>query len=344
MSTAAPHLLDFEPRHLEAILDRFSGLRILVVGDIIADEYLYGRTSRVSREAPVLILRKVARTFAPGGGANTANNLAALGAKVTYVGALGEDLPGQEMRTILTARGISLEGVITCPDLPTTTKTRVLAGGHQTSYQQVVRIDDETPLPPGSRYEEQLVQQVESLLPSHDGCIVSDYSLGVVSMRMVATVNRLRRKAGTVLTVDSREKLLSFQGVTAVTPNEAEVEHVMSGSIGDDEAALHRLGGALRSAISAEQVLVTRGNRGMCLFREGLPPVAVPIYGPDQVADVTGAGDTVIATYTLALAAGADAVQAMVLANIAGGLSVMKVGTATVPLEELREHVKGDRR
>jgi rfaE bifunctional protein kinase chain/domain len=323
---------------VRALLKRFGRVRIAVVGDLIADEFIYGRIERVSREAPVLILRYNATEVVPGGAGNAANNAAALGAHVEVLGVVGKDEAGRRLKASLGAHA-NVRGLVTAAGYTTPVKTRILAGGVHSAKQQVVRIDRA-----GSDITPALARQVERRLAHAiaraDAVIVSDYGSRLVTpdlWRRALTAARVKKPP--LVLVDSRYDLAKFTGITACTPNESEVEALLNVRIDDDRAALERAGRALLGRIGARAVLVTRGSRGMALFEPGRSTDHIPIVGSDQIADVTGAGDTVIATFTVALAAGATFAEAARLANHAGGLVVMKRGTATVTAEELKKDV-----
>lgn len=321
------------PRALRRVLDRVSRVRLTVAGDLIADEFIYGQLDRVSREAPVLILKYDSTEVVPGGAGNAAANAAALGARVGVVGVVGRDEAGRRLLAALPAR-TTTRGVIQLSGHVTAVKTRILAGGVHSAKQQVVRMDREgTPLPPrvGARLEASL----RRALQRSDAVILSDYGAGVITPdRWRRAVAGLRRLPPVFL--DSRYSLADWTHVTACTPNESEVEALLGVRIGDDRAALEQAGRTLLDHVGCRAVLITRGSRGMALFESGRRTEHIPIVGSDQVTDVTGAGDTVIATFALAVGAGATFSEAAHLANRAGGIVVMKRGTATVSAAELR--------
>ncbi|MGH9360083.1 MAG: bifunctional heptose 7-phosphate kinase/heptose 1-phosphate adenyltransferase [Terriglobia bacterium] len=324
---------------LLSLINRFARQRIVVLGDLVADEFIHGEISRVSREAPVLILHERRREVVPGGGANAANNLIELGARINLVGALGDDGPGQALRRYFTAKGVSMRRVLTPRGYVTPTKSRVLGGIGHGHLQQVVRVDREPPWPLHKDVRRKLSRSVLPLGGRASALLISDYGYGAVNS---GEAEFLRRGLGGRLpvTVDSRYHILSYTHVTASTPNEPEVETALGQRIGDNAATLHKLAARLLKATKLDALLVTRGREGMALYEPGRRPVLLPIFGSDQVADVTGAGDTVIAAFTLALAAGADFLSAAMIANCAGGLVVMKSGTATVQARELAEAVR----
>jgi rfaE bifunctional protein kinase chain/domain len=321
---------------------RFRGKRLLVLADLVADEFVYGRVERVSREAPVLILRYDGVDVRLGGGANAVHNIRTLGGAPIALGVLGRDEHGRRVRDLLRQRGVSPARVFSELGYATPVKTRILAGGVHATKQQLVRIDKSTRLAEGSRARERVLRALRGLRGRVDGVLVSDYGFGLLTPRVVEAALAFARVRRIPVTLDSRQALLSFRGMTAVTPNEPEVEAALGITIGHDRRRLEAAGRTLLRRLAAQAVLITRGSDGMALFEPGRPPLHVPIYGTDQVADVTGAGDTVIATFTLALAAGATPAEASRLANYAGGIVVMKRGTATVSAEELAQAVARD--
>jgi D-glycero-beta-D-manno-heptose-7-phosphate kinase len=320
---------------LRAILARFPRVRVAVVGDLVADEFIYGQIDRVSREAPVLILGYNSTEIIPGGAGNAANNAAALGATVDIVGVVGRDGGGQRLLRVLAPRA-NVSGVLRSARYVTPMKTRILAGGVHSAKQQVVRIDRA-----GSSVTPDIRRRVEAALAAAirrvDVVIISDYGRGLITpdgWRRALEASGVRRPP--IVLVDSRYALDGFVGVTACTPNEAEVEALLGVRIDDDRDVLERAGRMLLERLQCRAVLITRGSRGMALFEPGRRTDHIPIVGSDQVTDVTGAGDTVIATFALGLAAGASFGEAARLANHAGGLVVMKRGTATVTSDEIR--------
>ena len=335
------------------LIGRFSNARIVVAGDLIADEFLYGRVERVSREAPVLILKYDATEIVPGGAGNAANNVVALGARVRVVGTIGYDDAGRRLLEALPSKA-NTRGVVRARGYVTPVKTRVLAGGVHSAKQQVVRIDRVGPALTKSQLAA-VARRVEdalaAALSNADVVIVSDYGSGLYTPELIrraeAKAAGQRREAARppvdptyvgrvpMILVDSRYGLSGFRGVTACTPNESEVEELLGVTIGDDPVALEKAGRAFLRKLQSRAVLITRGSRGMALFEPGRQTDHIPIVGSDQIADVTGAGDTVIATFGLALASGATFGEAARLANYAGGLVVMKRGTATVSATEL---------
>jgi D-glycero-beta-D-manno-heptose-7-phosphate kinase len=323
---------------LLAIVDRFAGTRVVVFGDLIVDEFIYGELSRVSREAPVLILEYDSTDIVAGGAGNAARNVAALGGAPVAVGVAGRDETGRRLMDVM-ARHVDVRPVIRPAGYRTPTKTRILAGGVHSAKQQVVRIDRGTRPTLSAAARRTVETRLARACARADALLVSDYGTGLVTPAAVARArDKLRRPSGgrAPVLVDSRYSLLDFHGMTACTPNESEAEHLLGVRIGEDGDVLERAGRRLLSRTGSEAVLITRGSRGMALFERRQPTNHIPISGSDQIADVTGAGDTVIATMTLAIAAGATFADAARLANFAGGIVVMKRGTATVSVEELK--------
>jgi len=319
------------------------GRRIVVYGDIVADRFIYGTPKRISREAPVLILRQYRDDVLLGAAGNAINNIFSLGGTPIPVSVLGDDAQGQQLLDAMTGQGIDCGGVLRAARYNTPTKVRILGGMPHASRQQIVRYDIEDHCDLTGSESERLSSVLgEQMTTAHAG-LISDYGYGAVTQALAAALSGAA--AGKPVTLDSRYDLLRFRGVTAATPNEEEAAEAAGTSLfnGDDDTRLRQAGETLQKSLGCEALLITRGSRGMALFeRPGSGPLLIPVYGTDQVADVTGAGDTVIATFTLALAAGASFPEAATLANYAGGIVVMKMGTATVSNDELRRAIERD--
>ncbi len=324
-----------EADRLRKIVESFPKLTITVLGDLVADEFIFGEISRVSREAPVLILKHRERTVVPGGAANAANNLADLGVNVLPVGVVGEDEPGRLLIKYFRHKRIPVSGVLKDKSYTTVTKTRILAGMTHTSRQQVVRVDREPSEAPNQHLTRELYLASRNYAHASDALLVSDYGYGAATPAIVETL-RGKGKLGSVpIVLDSRYRMLQYSGITAVTPNEPEVEEALGMRIGHDWNKLVAAGQKVMQKMGLQSLVITRGRDGMVAFDRQHKPVDIPIFGSDQVADVTGAGDTVIAAFTAALAAGGTTEEAAQLANYAGGVVVMKRGTATVSRQEL---------
>lgn len=323
---------------LSTLIEAFAGKRVLVIGDMVADEYLVGNPTRIAREAPVLILELNEERTVPGGATNVAVNASMLGAEVFLAGVVGDDLPGQRLRKAIADLGMHQDGLVTHPTRPTSTKTRILAGSPQIVRQHIVRIDrvDTSDLDDGCMGE--ISAYIQSMLPQVDAVVLSDYENGVISPRILETCLPAARKLGKVIVADSHGSLFRFQGVTAITPNQPEAEATLGTTIHTraelDEAGKHLLAGS-----SARSILITRGAEGMSLFEAGKPPVHLPVYRLDhasEIVDTNGAGDTVAATFTLALTAGASFAEAAYLANVAAALVVRRLGCASNTPKELK--------
>jgi rfaE bifunctional protein kinase chain/domain len=322
---------------LAALTDAWGGRRVAVIGDVVADEFVYGRVARVSREAPVLILEYDSTEVVPGGAGNAANNVAALGGQATLVSVVGRDEPGRRVLAALHRR-VDSRGVVKAKGHETTVKTRILAGGIHSAKQQVVRIDRGVGQSIDRQTRAAFERSAVDAVYEADAVLLSDYGSGLVTPALGAMLQKALRRAGQPIPilVDSRYRLLEYRGVTATTPNESEVEQALAVRINDNAAVLERAGRDILERTGTAAVLVTRGGRGMALFVRDEKTLHIPIHGSDEIADVTGAGDTVMATMTLALAAGATFEGAAHLANFAGGIVVMKRGTATVSARELK--------
>jgi rfaE bifunctional protein kinase chain/domain len=318
------------------LIERFSEQQIAVLGDFVADEFVTGDISRVSREAPVLILRRRGAEFRAGGGANAVINLADLGARVAAVGLLGEDEAGRALLEIFRCKSVDCSGIVLPRGYATPTKTRFLAGWAHTTAQQVLRVDSEPENAPTDAVRARLETNIQKRAEQADALLISDYGLGTVTPKVLQSVK------GKLVTLDSRHAMLDYSGakITAATPNEPEIEAFYHTHTHGDEKRLGELGERALKEMGMRALLVTRGKHGSVLFERGRAPLAIAAFGDEDAVDVTGAGDTVIAAFTLALAAGGSFPEAARLANFAGGIVVMKRGTATVRREELEEAVR----
>jgi rfaE bifunctional protein kinase chain/domain len=326
-----------ENERLRKIVEAFPKVTVTVLADLVADEFVFGEISRVSREAPVLILKHRDRKVVPGGGANAIYNLADLGVNVLPVGVVGDDEAGRLLIRAFRHKRIPVSGVLKDKSYTTVTKTRILAGFAHTAGQQVVRLDREPKEGPNSHLRRELVLSAREYGRASDALLVSDYGYGAATPALLNAVREKRGLDKVPVALDSRYRMLEFRGsgITAATPNEAEVEAMLGMRIGDDWARLEAAGEQIVGEMNLESLLITRGKDGMVAFPRRHKAIDIPIFGSDEVTDVTGAGDTVIATFTAALAAGATTDEAAHLANYAGGIVVMKRGTATVSQQEL---------
>lgn len=312
----------------EKIKDGFAGKRVVVVGDPVADQFLRGTIDRVSREAPVFILRHDETETVPGGAANAAANIASLGAEAVLVGIVGDDANGQALKDSLEKCGVDPEFLVLDKGGTTTTKVRVLAAQHYAQRQQVIRIDYGGGREYGNDLYSEMKEKIAIAAQDADAIIVSDYSYGSATPEIGNWCLGVSGEFDNWYLIDSRHRLESFGGGSA-TPNQEEAEEILGKGFTTEGCA------DLRERLNLDSLLVTRGNQGMMLFEDGKPPLAIPVVGSAEPVDVTGAGDTVIASYALGLASGLSFAESASLANHAGGIVVMKRGTATVTLEEL---------
>lgn len=355
--TFSDQLQGAAPR-LFALLEQFDQGRVLVVGDLTLDEFLTGRVERVSREAPVLIIRHEGTRQVPGGGANAIYNLATLGGHVQAVGLVGDDAQGIALREIFEQRGIDTAGILVESDRPTVTKTRISGHARQSVTQQIVRVDRKSDQSPQGTMSAQLADYVGDHLaqitspPDHlpavspvDVVVCSDYGDGVFAPAVIQAA-----LAGATVVVDAQGDLPRFAGATWFTPNLPEAEQAVGYSI-RTEAALRQAGQDLLEKTQAKFILITRGDEGMSLFEQGFSAKAptdklgdrvhhIPAFNRAEVFDVTGAGDTVVAALTLALTQGASPWEAAVLGNLAASLVVRHVGTATTTVTEMKQALK----
>src|SRR6266487_3957772 len=322
---------------LHSLISSFANKRVLVIGDMVADEYLIGKPTRIAREAPVLILELDEERTIPGGAANVAVNAHTLGAEVFLAGVVGDDLPGQRLRRAIADLKMHQEGLVTDAHRPTSTKTRILAGSPQIVQQHIVRIDrvdtSEIDLPSKGCIRD----YIQRILPSVDAIVLSDYENGVISPDVIETCIPIARALDKVIVVDSHGSLFRFHGVTALTPNQPEAELTLGRTI-TSQSDLEEAGQRLLEGSHAKSVLITRGGEGMSLFEIDKPPLHLPIHRLDhgiEVVDTNGAGDTVAATFTLALTTGASCAEAAYLANAAAALVVRRLGCASNTPEEL---------
>jgi D-beta-D-heptose 7-phosphate kinase/D-beta-D-heptose 1-phosphate adenosyltransferase len=325
----APRL---ELRRLEKLLDGMRHVRLLVVGDVVLDEYLWGDVDRVSPEAPVPVVHVLRESMVLGGAGNVVRNAVALGASCDFCAAVGDDRAGDRVLALLAELGVGAGGIVRVPDRPTTRKTRVVARS-----QQIVRFDRETSEPLPQRAARALLAAVDAALPRAHGVVLEDYGKGLLAPRLLRAAMRRFEAAGTPVSVDPKSDLVAYRGAALVKPNLREMEALAGGRIhGREELA--RAAERLRRRLGGAALVVTRGAAGMTLFADEARGVEVPTP-PREVFDVQGAGDTAIAVLTLALRAGGSLLEAAVLANAAAGVVVAKIGTATASPDEVRERL-----
>jgi len=330
-----------EAAALGRLLTRVRGRRVVVWGDLVCDTYLHTEIDRVSREAPVLIVNHREQEMRAGGAANAARNIASLGGRAVPVGILGRDEAGRCLRRLLRRDGGATGGLLERERRSTPCKTRILARGPHGAPQQVLRVDRAEPIRWTRRLENDMEKALRRALRGAKAFLISDYGLGTVDPDLARRLFQEAAGRGIPCLIDSRHRLREFAGATLAAPNEPEVEELAGRPLAGNPRALARAGRRLMTEIDLQALVVTQGGDGMTVFRAGEDPVRVPIFGTDEVADVTGAGDTVAAALALALAAGADALEAARLATVAAGLVVMKQGTSTVTADEVRGALAG---
>jgi D-glycero-beta-D-manno-heptose-7-phosphate kinase len=317
---------------LARFVDKMRGVEVAVIGDLIADVYLFTRPARLSREAPVLVVHYEHEEVIPGGAANTARNLSALGARAHLIAEVGADAAGGRVVEMLGAAGVVTEPILSRRDRPTVTKTRILAGDPHRTKQQLFRIDREPRRGDAPARDAETIARLEAVEKRVGGIVVSDYDLGLLSPPVCAWLRAIAARKPVI--VDSRHRLKSFVGVTVVTPNEEEAEETTGLKIESGADAL-AVGRGLLDGLKVGAVLLTRGKHGMVLFEREREPVAYPVVGTGEVVDVSGAGDTVVAAFTAARMAGATVAESAWLSNCAASVVVMKVGAATCSRDEL---------
>ncbi|MEZ5345778.1 MAG: bifunctional ADP-heptose synthase [Pyrinomonadaceae bacterium] len=313
----------------ETIANVFQDKEILIVGDLVADQFLRGTIDRVSREAPVFIMRHDETETRAGGAANAAVNVSALGGRAVAVGLVGTDRNGRDLLDVLEDSDVDTRLVVSNNEFQTTTKVRVLAGQHYAQRQQVIRIDYENKQEIDEETALLLNQNAAEAALSCDAIVISDYNYGVANDEIVGICTTIARERNIPILIDSRNRLSRFKNTTSATPNEEEAEQILGAGFSDKDCE------KLREKLGLDALLLTRGNRGMLLIERGQPPHTVAAVGSKEPVDVTGAGDTVIAVYALGLASGLSFKDAAEIANHAGGLVVMKQGTASISPEEL---------
>jgi len=323
-----------ESQRLVKIVKAMKGAPVLVVGDLVADRYIYGTAGRISREAPVPIIDIECEEIRPGGAANTAANLASMGAKVMAVGVVGNDPHGRSLLDVLEKAGVKIGGVIKVKDRPTITKTRVMAGDLHAKRQQVIRIDRGLRTPLSQNTAREIAKILKSNISKASAAALSDYGFGIAH----ESVLKVLRDAAVSIPVvaDSRFYLAQMKGMTTVTPNEPECEALLATKI-SDEKDLHKCGSELLRKLRCRYAIITRGNKGMALYRRGSRPYVIPIAKKHEAVDVTGAGDTVVAAFTLGLAVGAAPEDSVFIANHAAGVAVLRSGAVAVTAREIIE-------
>ena len=317
-------------------LKNFNKINILIIGDMVADVYLKGNISRVSREAPVLVLEHAGEKVVPGGAANVVHNIATLGGQAFAVGLIGNDKAGSGLRDILNDKNVETTGLIVEENRPTITKTRIIAGGSATVSQQIVRIDQEMKSPILNQTEESFINILKQVIDKIDAVVLSDYGSGILSDKIRSFIIESCQEKNIKTIVDSRYDILKFEGVSFVKQNEAEAAKAVGFELTSEDAVV-TAGKILLEKLQAEGIIISRGEQGMSLIQDNGEIHHIPVVDKSEVFDVSGAGDTAVAAFILAIASGAKPVEATKIANFAAGIAVRKLGTATVSNEELKE-------
>jgi rfaE bifunctional protein kinase chain/domain len=320
-----------------SLVDKFRGKRVLVLGDFILDEYIYGETERISREAPVLILRHTKSTYVAGGGANPVMNIHDLGAVPVPVSVAGTDRYSDILLGLMKDKGIDISGIVRTGEYTVPVKARVMAGSVHTVKQQIVRIDRYSDNGISKEMEKKVIENIKRLLPSVCAVIVSDYGGGMITDGIIKYINSAA-KAGAKVVVDSRYALRKYKYISAATPNETEAGPAVEIEKYDDKSVT-KIIRKLSDAMKAKGMIVTRGSKGMMIFEKG-KITSIAAHGTDEIVDVSGAGDTVSSVVALSLGCNASLTDAAKTANVAGGVVVMKRGTATITAEELKRELK----
>ena len=320
---------------LKKYINELNKARILVIGDLALDEMVYGDTERISREAPVLILQHTHTNYILGGASNAAHNVSAInGGKVSVVGIIGDDYQAENLKEAFQKANINCENLIVDKNRKTITKTRISGSCSQSVTQQIVRIDRQTNAPISKETENKMIEAITKLIPLHDAIILSDYHIGTLTDKIIETVVDTAKLLDKLVIVDAQKDLDRYKGVTSLTPNLPDTQkHV--GFYLKNKADYIMAGNKIISETGAPAVLITCGSDGMVVVTKNNTYNHIPVFNKSKVFDVTGAGDTVTATYTLALAAGADPVYAAIIGNIAAGIVIKQYGCATTTIEEM---------
>lgn len=309
--------------------------KILVIGDTAIDEMIYGNTERISREAPVLILRHTKTKIILGAASNAAHNIASLnGGKVSIIGTYGDDYYGQVLLKAFEDANVDTSYMVKAPERATTVKTRISGSCSQSVTQQIVRIDRETKGWLNKETEDKVVANIEKAIPEFDGVILSDYHIGNMTDRVIQTAVATAKKHGKVIVADVQKDMDRYKGVTAMTPNQPDTEKYVGFFIQDEET-LKKAGKKLIEKAESELMLITRGGDGMAVFEKDGKYSPIPVFNKTDVFDVTGAGDTVVATFTLGLAAGLSPKHAAIIGNLAASIVIRTFGCATTNIKEL---------
>lgn len=325
------------------ILDNLNKLkepRILVIGDFAIDEMVFGQTERISREAPVLILEHTETKIILGTASNAANNISSLNlGKVGAIGVLGDDYYGKVLINALNEAKINTDFMVVDKERKTTTKTRISGSCSQSVTQQIVRIDRQTKTPVTGDVEKKIIENIKKAMPMYDGVILSDYHLGCLTQNVITAAIEEAKKLNKIIVADIQKEMEKYKGVTAITPNQPDTEKFVSKFIKDDKT-LNEAGLELMNKLDLKTLLITRGENGMAVFEKGKEPVKIPAFNKKEVFDVTGAGDTVVAAFTLALCAGFSAKEAAIIGNTAASIVIRHFGCHTTNIDEIEYELR----
>ncbi len=325
------------------ILDNLNKLKepkILVIGDFAIDEMVFGQTERISREAPVLILEHTETKIILGTASNAANNISSLNlGKVGAIGVLGDDYYGKVLINALNEAKINTDFMVVDKERKTTTKTRISGSCSQSVTQQIVRIDRQTKTPVTGDVEKKIIENIKKAMPMYDGVILSDYHLGCLTQNVITAAIEEAKKLNKIIVADIQKEMEKYKGVTAITPNQPDTEKFVSKFIKDDKT-LNEAGLELMNKLDLKTLLITRGENGMAVFEKGKEPVKIPAFNKKEVFDVTGAGDTVVAAFTLALCAGFSAKEAAIIGNTAASIVIRHFGCHTTNIDEIEYELR----
>ncbi len=332
----------FEKEEIIKKIEQIKNASVLIIGDFALDEMIYGKTERISREAPVLILEHYDTKKILGAASNAAHNVSRLNlGKAGAIGVYGDDYYGKELIKILNEKNINTDFMVQDPTRKTTTKTRISGSCNQSITQQIVRIDRQTKTTLDPKTEEKAIENIKKAIPNYDGIILSDYHLGFLTQKIIDCAIEEAKKHNKIIVADIQKDMLKYKGVDTITPNQPDSEKQVGFFINNDED-LKKAGEKLLKDLDLNRVLLTRGENGMALFEKDGDNVKfdkIPAFNKKEVFDVTGAGDTVVAAYTLALCSGLGAIDAMKIGNLAASIVIRFFGCHTVTIEDLKEEI-----
>ena len=324
---------------IDAVIKNFHIPKILIIGDLALDEMVYGDTERISREAPVLILQHTYTKYILGGASNAAHNVSSLNSgKVGVIGVVGDDYQAQDLKNAFKSAGIACEGIVTDNERKTITKTRISGSCSQSVTQQIVRIDRQTNAPLKEETEKKLIENIKNNITNYDAVILSDYHIGTITDKIIKTVTELANNNSIKVIVDAQKNLDRYKGIYSMTPNLPDTQKHVGFCINTKEDFI-KAGNILIEQTGAENILITCGDNGMVLIERDNKYTHIPVFNKSRVFDVTGAGDTVTATFALALAAGGSAIEAAIIGNIAAGIVIRQFGCATTTLKEILSEI-----